>query len=135
MRQGGMQRLPEGRPAHGQRGLSGGAVAMTRKTARFIQIIQQALGPEGMATYINNTELIKRLSSSMGISPLGLVKSEQQIAAEMQQAQQAQLAQELLQPQSRVCCADCPGNEHTHRGNRWLTSFHLKPCPLATTPN
>lgn len=48
-----------------------------------------------MAMYINNTELIKRLSSSMGISPLGLVKSEEQIAAEQQQAQQAALQQEL----------------------------------------
>ena len=65
------------------------------KTARFINILQQSIGPEGMAKYINNTELIKRLSSSMGISPLGLVKSEQQIAAEMQQAQQAAMQQEL----------------------------------------
>ena len=97
MRQGGMQRLPEGlvQPMVSV-GLSGvGRGNDLEKTARFIQILQQALGPEGMATYINNTELIKRLSSSMGISPLGLVKSEQQIAAEMQQAQQAQLAQEL----------------------------------------
>ena len=38
------------------------------KTARFINILQQSIGPEGMAKYINNTELIKRLSSSMGIS-------------------------------------------------------------------
>ena len=49
-----------------------------------------------MAQYINNPELIRRLSSSMGISPLGLVKTEQQIAAEMQAAQQAQMQQELV---------------------------------------
>jgi len=107
MRQGGMQRLPEGlvQPMVSV-GLSGvGRGNDLEKTARFIQILQQALGPEGMATYINNTELIKRLSSSLGISPLGLVKSEQQIAAEMQQAQQAQLAQELAANPQGVAAA------------------------------
>lgn len=97
MRQGGMQRLPENlvQPMVSV-GLSGvGRGNDLEKTARFIQILQQALGPEGMAMYVNNTELIKRLSSSMGISPLGLIKSEEQIAAEQQQAQQAAIAQEL----------------------------------------
>ncbi len=98
MRQGGMQRLPEGLV---QPMVSVGLSAVGRgndleKTARFIQILQQALGPEGMAKYINNTELIKRLSSSMGISPLGLVKSEQQIEAELMAAQQAAMQQELV---------------------------------------
>lgn len=97
MRQGGMQRLPENlvQPMVSV-GLAGvGRGNDLEKTARFIQILQQALGPEGMAMYVNNTELIKRLSSSMGISPLGLIKSEEQIAAEQQQAQQAAIAQEL----------------------------------------
>ena len=96
MRQANMERLPEGLV---QPMVSVGLSAVGRgndleKTARFIQILQQALGPDGMAQYINNPELIRRLSSSMGISPLGLVKTEQQIAAEMQAAQQAQMQQE-----------------------------------------
>ena len=97
MKKGGMQKLPEGlvQPMVSV-GLAGvGRGNDLEKTARFINILQQSIGPEGMAKYINNTELIKRLSSSMGISPLGLVKSEQQIAAEMQQAQQAAMQQEL----------------------------------------
>jgi hypothetical protein len=57
--------------------------------------LQQSIGPEGIQKYVNNTELIKRLSSSMGISPLGLVKSEQQLAAEQQQAQQQAMQQQL----------------------------------------
>ena len=98
MRQAKMERLPEGLV---QPMVSVGLSAVGRgndleKTARFIQILQQALGPEGMAQYINNPELIRRLSSSMGISPLGLVKTEQQIAAEMQAAQQQAMQQELV---------------------------------------
>ena len=97
MRKGGMQKLPDGlvQPMVSV-GLAGvGRGNDLEKTARFIQILQQSIGPEGMAQYVNNTELIKRLASSMGISPLGLVKSEQQIQAEMQQAQQQALAQQL----------------------------------------
>ena len=76
------------------------------KTARFMQILQQSIGPEGMAKYINNSELIKRLSSSMGISPLGLVKSDQQIAQEMQQAQQQAMQQQLAaNPQGMAAAA------------------------------
>ena len=98
MRQANMDRLPEGLV---QPMVSVGLSAVGRgndleKTARFIQILQQALGPEQMGQYINNPELIRRLSSSMGISPLGLVKTEQQIAAEMQAAQQAAMQQELV---------------------------------------
>jgi len=98
MKEGGMQQLPEGlvQPMVSV-GLSGvGRGNDLEKTARFMQILQQSIGPEGMAKYINNTELIKRLSSSMGISPLGLVKSEQQIAQEMQQAQQEAMQQEFV---------------------------------------
>jgi hypothetical protein len=59
------------------------------KTARFMQILQQTIGPDGIGQYVIPTELIRRLASSMGISPLGLVKTDQQLAAEAQQQQQA----------------------------------------------
>lgn len=107
MRKGGMQKLPEGlvQPMVSV-GLAGvGRGNDLEKTARFINILQQSIGPEGMAQYVNNTELIKRLASSMGISPLGLVKSEQQIAAEMQQAQQQALQQELAANPQGVAAA------------------------------
>lgn len=97
MKKGGMQKLPEGlvQPMVSV-GLAGvGRGNDLEKTARFMSILQQSIGPEGIQKYVNNTELIKRLSSAMGISPLGLVKSEQQLAAEMQQAQQQAMQQQL----------------------------------------
>lgn len=93
-----MTKLPEGlvKPM-----VSVGLAAVGRgndleKTARFMQILQQTLGPEGIAQYVVPGELIKRLASSMGISPLGLVKSEQQLAAEAQQQQQMAMAQQAM---------------------------------------
>lgn len=97
-RKGGMTRLPEGlvKPM-----VSVGLAAVGRgndleKTARFMQILQQTIGPEGLAQYVIPTELIRRLASSMGISPLGLVKTEQQLAAEAQQQQQAAMTQQAM---------------------------------------
>ena len=121
MRKGGMQKLPEGlvQPMVSV-GLAGvGRGNDLEKTARFINILQQSIGPEGMAKYLNNSELIKRLSSSMGISPLGLVKSEQQIAAEEQQAMQ-QAQQQAQQEQ---------GKEET----RWLEAHQEYVSPLGKT--
>jgi len=97
MKKGGMQKLPEGlvQPMVSV-GLAGvGRGNDLEKTARFMSILQQSIGPEGIQKYVNNAELIKRLSSAMGISPLGLVKSEQQLAAEQQQAQQQEMQQQL----------------------------------------
>jgi len=107
MKKGGMQKLPEGLV---QPMVSVGLAGVGRgndfeKTARFIQVLQQSIGPEGMQQYLNNSELIKRLASSMGISPLGLVKSEQQIAAEMQQAQQQAMQQQLAANPQGVAAA------------------------------
>jgi hypothetical protein len=97
-RKGGMTQLPEGlvKPM-----VSVGLAAVGRgndleKTARFMQILQQTIGPEGLAQYLVPTELIRRLASSMGISPLGLVKTEQQLAAEAQQQQQMAMAQQAM---------------------------------------
>jgi hypothetical protein len=97
-RSGGMTQLPKGlvKPM-----VSVGLAAVGRgndleKTARFMQILQQTIGPEGLARYVVPTELIRRLASSMGISPLGLVKTDQQLAAEDQQQQQAAMAQQAM---------------------------------------
>jgi hypothetical protein len=61
-RQGGMTQLPEGlvKPM-----VSVGLAAVGRgndleKTARFMQILQQTIGPEGLAQYVIPTELIRR---------------------------------------------------------------------------
>ena len=46
--------------------------------------------------YINPSEAIKRLAAAQGIDVLNLVKTDQQIAEETQQAQQAQQQQAML---------------------------------------
>lgn len=98
MRRGKLPRLPD----MVQPVVSVGLAAVGRgndleKTARFMQILQQTLGPEGITTYVMPPELIRRLAASMGMDIIGLVKSEDQLAAEQQQAQQMAMAQQAMQ--------------------------------------
>ena len=62
-----------------------------------LQTLQQNLGAETIGQYVNLTEAIKRLATADGIETRGLIKSEEDLQAEMmaqqQQAQEAQLAQ------------------------------------------
>ena len=97
-RSGGMKALPKDlvKPM-----VSVGLAAVGRgndleKTARFMQILQQTLGPEGVSRYVMPNELIKRLASSMGINPLGLVKTDQQLQQEDQAAQQQAMQQQAM---------------------------------------
>lgn len=66
------------------------------KTARFMTILQQSLGPEGIATYVMPAELIRRLAGAMGMDIIGLVKTEEQLAAEQQQQQQMAMVQQAM---------------------------------------
>jgi pyruvate/2-oxoglutarate dehydrogenase complex dihydrolipoamide acyltransferase (E2) component len=61
-----------------------------------MQILQQALGPEGITTYVMPSELIRRLAASMGMDIIGLVKTEEQLAAEQQAQQQMAMAQQAM---------------------------------------
>ena len=63
----------------------------------FVQTIAQTLGAEALLRFINPSEAIKRLAASQGIDILNLVKTEQQLAQEMQQAQQQQVGQALVE--------------------------------------
>ena len=63
---------------------------------QFIGTIAQTLGPEALMQHINPQEAIKRLAAAQGIDVLNLVKTEEQIAEEMQAAQQAQTQQSLV---------------------------------------
>ena len=62
----------------------------------FVGTLGQAMGPEMMLQYINPGEFIKRLASASGIEYLGLVKDDEQMAAEKQEAQQQQMQQQLM---------------------------------------
>ncbi|MEB3320171.1 MAG: portal protein [Cyanobium sp.] len=66
------------------------------KTARFMTILQQSLGPEGITTYVMPSELIRRLAASMGMDIIGLVKTEEQLAQEQQAHQQMAMAQQAM---------------------------------------
>ena len=46
---------------------------------RFTTTLGQTIGPDAMATYLNESELIKRLAYSMGIDVFNLVKSERSL--------------------------------------------------------
>ena len=65
----------------------------------FISTIAQTLGPEALMRYIDASEAIKRLAAAQGIDVLNLVKTEEQMAQEMQQ-KQAMAAQSSLVDQA-----------------------------------
>ena len=72
---------------------------------QFIGTIAQTLGPEALMQYINPAEAIKRLAAAQGIDVLNLVKTEQQMAEEMQAAQQAQAQQSLVDQAGQMASA------------------------------
>ncbi len=62
----------------------------------FITTIAQTLGPEALMQFINPSEAIKRLAAAQGIDVLNLVKTEQEMQQEAQEAQQAAAQQSLI---------------------------------------
>lgn len=62
-----------------------------RKLDMFVQGMAQALGPEVLQRYVNLQDYIKRRATALGIETEGLIKTEEQIAQEMQQAQMQQM--------------------------------------------
>lgn len=67
-----------------------------QKLLEFLSIGQQTLG-NAFLQYVNPLNAITRLAASMGIPTEGLVKDEQQIAAEQQQAQEQAQSQMLVE--------------------------------------
>ena len=65
------------------------------KLVEFIGTVSQALGPDIMRQYMNVDEAIKRLANSIGIDTANLVKTQEEIQAEMEAMQQQQLIQSL----------------------------------------
>jgi len=63
----------------------------------FMQTIAQTVGPEAAMRFINPLEAIKRLAAAQGIDVLNLVKTEQQLADEKDEAMQTQQNQTLLE--------------------------------------
>jgi hypothetical protein len=63
-----------------------------QKLNTFFQQLQP-LGPEALATYMNVPEYIARIGASLGIDTKGLIKTQEQIDQEKQQALMTQMAQ------------------------------------------
>jgi hypothetical protein len=66
------------------------------KIVRFVTTVGQTMGPEALQKFVDPSEMIKRLASSLGIDIIGLVKSPDQLAQEEQQAQQMAMAQQAM---------------------------------------
>ncbi len=70
------------------------------KVVRFVGTIAElgnAIGQQEVTMRVNPSELIRRLAASMGVDTVGLIKTDQQVAQEQQEAQQLALAQQAMQ--------------------------------------
>lgn len=56
------------------------------------------LGPEVLARYMNVSDYVTRVGTSLGIDMSGLIKTEEQVQAEQQQAMQQQMMQQMAVP-------------------------------------
>tara|TARA_R100000808_G_scaffold24569_2_gene56951 strand:+ start:15 stop:665 length:651 start_codon:yes stop_codon:yes gene_type:complete len=63
------------------------------KMDEFLIGVGQLLGPEAFSQFVNMREYMDRRAMALGIETEGLIKSEEQIQAEQQQAQMMQAAQ------------------------------------------
>lgn len=61
----------------------------------FVAGVAQTLGPQALAQFVNLRNYMERRATAIGIDTLGLVKTEEEIAQEQQQAQMAAMAQNL----------------------------------------
>jgi hypothetical protein len=66
-----------------------------QKLDLFLAGAAQVVGPQAIAEYVSVGEYFKRRATSLGIKTTGLVKTEEEIQAMRQQAQQMQLTEKL----------------------------------------
>lgn len=69
-----------------------------RKLRQLTQFAVEAYGPEVAAKYLTPREGLNRAAAALGIDPEGYVKSEELLAQEQQQAQQAAMEQAAIAP-------------------------------------
>jgi len=103
-RSGDIPRLPKGivRPT-----IVAGVNALGRGQDResltaFLTTIAQTLGPESLMNLIDPTEAVRRLAASQGIDVLNLVRTEQELQAQQQQAMEQQQELELTKQASSL---------------------------------
>jgi hypothetical protein len=69
-----------------------------QKLQAFFQAAATILGPEQMASRVNVTEALNRIGAATSVNTDGLVKTDEQIAAEQQQQQMAAAGNEAIGP-------------------------------------
>ena len=65
------------------------------KLISFLTTLAGTLGPEVIQQYVNVSDAIKRLATSEGIDPEGLIKTQEEIQQQMQQQQLLQATQNI----------------------------------------
>jgi len=65
------------------------------KLDAFLAGIQQTFGPQAVGQYIDISEYLSRRATSLGIDPKGLVKNQEALAADQNQAMQMQMMDKL----------------------------------------
>ena len=76
---------------------------------QFLMTIAQTMGPQAIMQYIDPSEYIKRLAAAQGIDTLNLIKSQDQLQAENQQAMDQQKEMELVKQTGQL--ANAPAND------------------------
>jgi len=71
----------------------------------FLTTIAQTMGPEAIQKYVEGSEYIKRLAAAQGIDVLNLIKTQEQLQAEMQQAQAAAEQMEMVKQEGEFARA------------------------------
>ena len=55
----------------------------------------QTVGPEALGTYLNVSDYLKRRATALGVDTEGLIRTEEEIAAQQQQSQQMAMLEKL----------------------------------------
>tara|TARA_R100001082_G_scaffold80094_1_gene47323 strand:+ start:289 stop:1911 length:1623 start_codon:yes stop_codon:yes gene_type:complete len=93
----------------------------------FVATIAQSIGPEALATYIDTSEYLSRLAAASGIESLGLVKDQETIQAEQEQAQQQATQQALVEQAGQL--AKSPIAENYVNGQQEGNTGETTPPP------
>lgn len=69
---------------------------------RFLTTIAQTMGPEAIANYISQSEVLNRLAAAQGIDTLNLIKTDEQVSQANEQQQQQAIAQERVKNEPKM---------------------------------
>lgn len=68
------------------------------KLRTFLGTLTETIGPEQVSKWVNVSDIISRTAVSIGIDTMGLIKTQEQVVEEEQQAQQMAMVQQAMGP-------------------------------------